>query len=391
MLNPELKGNYVAVCGNREDRHGIVLAKNQPAKLLGVKTGEPIWQAKLKCPDLVIVPPQYDQYLKYSKIVRDIYYNYTDMIEPFGMDECWLDVSGCTKSMGSGTEIANNIREQVKSETGLTVSIGISYNKIFAKLGSDMKKPDAVTYIPKDSFKEKVWPLPVGELLGVGIKTQQKLKVKNINTIGDLANASPERLKLWLGVNGIRLWRYANGYDNSAVSTFDYKAPIKSIGHGITCVTDLLNNDEVWRVILELTGSISRKLKENNLAATGVALSVKDKNLVNREYQCKLDYATTGTHDIAGKAFELFLKRYTWKNNVRAVSVRAINLVKGDLPRQLSFFDDDGKWLKTQKLENAIDNLRARYGKEIIKYASLMDDLKMPAAKDVELLLPSTY
>ncbi len=391
MLNPNLQGKHVAVCGNKADRHGIVLAKNQGAKMLGVKTGEPIWQAKIKCPDLVIVPPQYDQYLKYSEIVRNIYYNFTDMIEPFGMDECWLDVSGCTKSMGSGVKIAGDIKEQVKAKTGLTVSVGVSYNKIFAKLGSDMKKPDAVTYIPKENYKEKVWPLDVGELLGVGYKTRQKLKTKNINTIGDLAAASPERLKLWLGVNGIRLWRYANGYDNSRVSVFDYTPPIKSIGHGITCVTDLLNNEEVWRVILELTGTVARRLKENKLEASGIAISVKDKNLVTKEYQEQLFTSTSSTKALSKAFFDLFLRRYTWKENVRAVSVRAINLVSANMPKQLSFFDDGTAAEKQQKLDKVADSLKSKYGKKIITYASLMQDLKMPPAKDAELILPSFY
>ena len=226
MLNPELRNKAVAVCGATEDRHGIVLAKSERAKKAGVKTGMVNWEAKRLCPDLILVPPQYDQYLKYSKLAHEIYYRYTDLVEPFGMDECWIDVSCSTRLYGSGEKIAQNIRKAIKEELGLTVSIGVSYNKIFAKLGSDMKKPDAITVIKEADVESKVWTLPVSELLYVGRATTKKLEKYGIHTIGQLAAVNPQLLKSWFGVNGLNLWHYANGTDISRVMQKDFVSPI---------------------------------------------------------------------------------------------------------------------------------------------------------------------
>jgi DNA polymerase-4 len=388
LNNPKLRNKFVAVCGSQEERHGIVLAKNQRAKMMGVQTGEAIWQAKQKCPDLVIVPPNFDEYLKYSRLVREVYYQYTDLIEPFGMDECWLDVTGSTGLFGDGSQIAHKIRECVKKEIGLTVSVGVSFNKIFAKLGSDIKKPDAVTCIEKDSFKERVWNLPASNLLGVGRATAARLGKYNIKTIGELANTNPKYLKNWFGVNGVKLWRYANGFDDSRVAPFDYKSPIKSIGHGITCVADLVNDYEVWRVMLELTQDISRKLRANELLAGGVSIAVKDNTLFYKEYQCKMNIPTHSTMEIAKEAFNLFQKNYNWQNHIRAVTVRVIHLTSEHMPRQISLLSDETKRDKTEKIESAMEKIRERFGKQAVTYACLLGDLKMPKTKDVELIMP---
>src|SRR5574344_2109906 len=239
MLDMSLRGKPVAVCGSVEERHGIVLAKNYPAKAFGVKTGEAVWQAKQKCKDLLIVPPHYDDYMRYSRRAREIYGTYTDLVEPFGMDECWLDISGGRYRKVDGEKTANEIREKIKFELGLTVSVGVSYNKIFAKLGSDMKKPDAVTVIPQDTFREKIWGLPAADLLGVGRATQRVLDSYCIRTIGDLAKTDPDFLNRRLGKNGIALWQYANGNDRSRVMNADFVSPVKSVGHGITTIEDL--------------------------------------------------------------------------------------------------------------------------------------------------------
>lgn len=216
MLDPFLKGKAVAVCGSTENRHGIVLAKSDLAKKAGVKTGMVNWEAWQLCKDLIMVPPQYDQYLKYSKLTRAIYERYTDQVEPFGMDECWLDVTG-SRVQGSPMEIAEQIRKSIREELGLTVSIGVSFNKIFAKLGSDMKKPDAITEITRDGFREKVWPLHCSEMIYCGPATTRKLAIYGINTIGDVANTDPAFLKQLLGVNGLSLWMFASGNDTSRV------------------------------------------------------------------------------------------------------------------------------------------------------------------------------
>ena len=251
MLNPALRGKPVAVGGSAEARHGIILAKSQEAKVCGVKTGEALWQAKLKCPNLIIVEPHFEQYRRFSGYAHEIYLRYTDLVEPFGLDECWLDVTGSTHIFGSGEKIANEIRETIKAELGLTVSVGVSFNKIFAKLGSDMKKPDAVTCIGKDNFKEKIWHLPAADILGVGRSTEKKLESYGIVTIGDIAKSDAAFLRRILGKCGGELWSYANGLDSSRVKSYDLAIPAKSIGHGVTCRADLVNADEVWKVMLE--------------------------------------------------------------------------------------------------------------------------------------------
>lgn len=250
MLDPRLRGKAVAVCGSTEDRHGIVLAKSELAKRAGVKTGMVNWEAKQRCPDLILVPPQYEQYLKYSKLAHEIYYRYTDMVEPFGMDECWLDCTGGRGLYGDGPRIADEIRTAMREELGLTVSVGVSYNKIFAKLGSDMKKPDAVTIITSSDFKEKVWPLPASDLLYVGRATTKRLEGYGIHTIGDIARTPPELLRSWFGVNGLAIWKYASGTDTSRVAHKDFVSPVKSIGHGITCTADLEDPLPVDTVVL---------------------------------------------------------------------------------------------------------------------------------------------
>ena len=274
MLDPKLRGKAVAVCGSTENRHGIVLAKSYPAKAKGVKTGQANWEAREACPGLICVPPQYDQYLKYSRLVRSIYARYADDIEPFGMDEAWLLVRGCGSVRKGGLEVAEEIRQTVKEELGLTVSIGVSFSKIFAKLGSDMKKPDAITVLHEDNWREKVWPLPVSELLYVGPATTKKLAQTNVRTIGELAQMDPENLRARFGKNGVMLWAFANGLDNAKVSPTDFVPPIKSVGHGTTCVVDLESEYAVWLVLYELAQDVGHRLRESELAARGVQLTV---------------------------------------------------------------------------------------------------------------------
>lgn len=256
QLNPSLAGKPIAVCGAAEERHGIVLAKSYEAKAFGVQTGEAIWQAKNKCHNLIIVSPHYDKYVQYSRLAHEIYKKYTPLIEPYGLDECWLDVSGSVELFGSGEEIAAEIHRRFKEELGLTVSCGVASNKIFAKLGSDMKKPDATTVIPEEGFQELVWPLPVSDLWGVGRQTTKKLDSYCINTIGALAKTNPKFLQERFGIAGTQLWLYANGRDTSRVARYGYIAPIKSIGHGATTEKDMESDEEVWRTILDLTQEI---------------------------------------------------------------------------------------------------------------------------------------
>jgi DNA polymerase-4 len=386
MLHPELRGKAVAVCGSTEDRHGIVLAKSELAKKAGIKTGMANWEAKRLCPELVVIHPTFGQYLKYSKLTREIYGRFTDRVESFGMDECWLDLTGC--GWGKGKDIADKIRETVKAELGLTVSIGVSFNKIFAKLGSDMKKPDAVTVISQSDYKDTIWPLPASELIYVGRSTARKLATYGIRTIGDIANASPDFLRQVFGVVGVGIWAYASGNDTSRVMPGDYEVPIKSIGHGITCVEDLENTEEVWKVMLQLAQDIGHKLRQNDFLARGVQITIKDNKLAWNQYQAQLEVPTQSPMELARRARRLFEQRYDWRLPVRSVTVRAINLIPGSQPVQTTLFDDPARRDRREKLEDAVEDIRARFGKGAIYNACLMGDLKMPGLGIHEVNMP---
>ncbi|WP_077369913.1 DNA polymerase Y family protein [Anaerosalibacter sp. Marseille-P3206] len=387
-LNPKLKGIPLAVCGRREDRHGIVLAKSQEAKVLGVKTGEAIWEAQLKCPNLLIVPPNYDEYLKHSKWARDIYYDYSNQVEPYGIDECWLDVSGSLHLFGKGRDIAEEIRSRIKKELGITVSIGVSFNKIFAKLGSDMKKPDAVTEIAREDFKEKIWNLPVEELLGVGKASKKKLNRLMIFTIGDLARGDPDLIRMKLGINGVYLWNYANGRDYSSVTDRDYRAPVKSVGRGITTTEDLENNLEVYRVFRELSFGVSKALRSYGYLAGGIQISVKNNNLLSKQYQRQISYPSLSSTILAEEAYDLFLEKYSWESPIRALTIRAINLIGEKNGSQLSFYEDYSKLIKREKVDDAFFKIRERFGDYSISYAGLMGDIKMPMERNEVVTLP---
>ena len=376
MLHPELNGKCVAVCGSEEDRHGIVLAKNQRAKAMGVKTAETIWQARIKCPGLIVVSPHFEEYRKYSHIVRDIYKRYTDMIEPFGLDECWLDVTGSRMLFGDGLTIAERIRREVREETGLTVSVGVSFNKAFAKLGSDLKKPDAVTVIGRDDFKSIVHPLSVDAIIGVGKATAVKLKKFGISTIGELADTPLNFLEYHFGKHGNVLWKYANGEDDSPVTHIDDEREVKSVGHGITLTEDLTDNEEVWRVMFHLSRGIETSLREKGMLACSAAVAVKDSSLESREYQMPLKKPTCSAYEIAEQAFRLFKSKYSWKRSVRSVTVRVIKLCDRNGNMQLDFFQNDTE--KREKAEDAAYEIEKRFGKNALTYASLMGDMKLP-------------
>ena len=387
--NPALRDKKIAVCGSTEDRHGIVLTASYPAKRSGVKTGMANWQARQACPGLICVPPRYDLYIKYSKLVRRIYAQYTDDVEPFGMDENWLSIPyGRGDVEGEGRKIAEEIRRRVREEIGLTVSIGVSHSKIFAKLGSDMKKPDAVTVISRENYREKVWPLPVSELLYVGPATTRKLRAMNVQTIGALAQADLELLRGRLGKVGVMLWLFANGTDHAAVMPSDFVAPIKSVGHGTTCVCDLDADYSVWRVLYELAQDVGHRLRRYGLAARGVQITVKDKDLDYRQYQTPLVYPSQSPLEIAQAGFDLFRIRYSWHKPVRALTIRGINLIPEKQPVQLDIFNDARKREKQKALDDCVDTIRRRFGYRSIFAASLMGDLHMAQDKCETVTMP---
>lgn len=388
-LNPSLVGKRLVVCGSVEDRHSIVLAKSYEAKAFGVKTGDSLFEAKMKCPGLVAVKPHYDEYFKFSKLAHKIYYSYTNQVEPFGLDECWLDVTGSEKLFGSGEAIAHEIKERIKKELGITVSIGVSYNKIFAKLGSDLKKPDAVTVIKKDDFKEIVWPLSTDAIIGIGSKTKKKLMYMNINTLGELAKADVNLLKRKLGIRGLYLWQYANGYDSSEVCDYYHRDKIKSISRGVTTKADLNSYDEVKKIFEELAIEVSKKLIEEDLKAGGVRITIRDKNLDYVSFQKVFNETSISALRLNDKAMELFKERYDFKEAIRSLTISAINLTRNTKTEQLSLFAPK-KVIKDDRLEKVFNEIREKFGSDKIGYLGLELNSKMPEKPSV-VTLPSGF
>jgi len=383
VLNPELRDKAVAVCGSEEERHGIVLAKSEKAKKAGVTTGMPCWEAREKCPDIIIVKPHFEYYSKFSKYLHEIYQRYTDYVEPFGLDECWLDV---TKSQKSPMEIAEEIRQAVKDELGLTVSIGVSFNKVFAKLGSDLKKPDAITEITEENFKEKIWGLPCGDLLYCGRAMVEKLRRIGVKTIGQIAELTHEYMSDKFGKAGSDLWIYANGLDTSEVAHKDHYEPPKSIGHGITCVSDIQRFDDAKKVIYALCQDIGYKLRALKQRARGISLGVKYKDLTYQGYQIKLENPTQDEGFIAKTSCEMLKSRYNPMHIIRALTVTAINLEGESANEQISMIFDYEERDKRERLNKVIDEIKSEYGKDAIKPAIILDEDKMPKKEQGKVL-----
>ncbi len=375
VLNPAYRGVPMAVCGSLEDRHGIVLAKNEEAKRFGVVTAETIHSAKKKCPSLVIADPHYDRYIEFSRRVNEIYSRYTDLIEPFGIDESWLDVTASYRIFGSGEEIAQRIRREVKEELGITVSIGVSFNKTFAKLGSDYKKPDAVTQITEENFQKIVFPLPVTDLLFVGKKTAEQLLHFGIRTIGDLAAASPHLLVQHFGKNGESLSACARGEEHDPVCVPTDE--VKSIGRGQTFRRDLMNPEECFVGILHLSEQIGTSLREKGLVCSTVSLKIKDDNLVTIQRQKTLKTPTSLAKEISACAYEILCEQWKSGKPIRSLTVTASGLMdKRDSSRQLSFFEapQNAANEKEEKIEKTVDNIRQKYGSRAIVAGSVMDE-----------------
>ena len=367
LFNPTLKNLPVAVCGDKQNRHGIILAKNEHAKKYGVKTAEAIFEAQRKCPDLILLPPIYDKYSEYSKKAAGIYRKYTDMIEPFGIDECWLDVTGSTVIFGNGEEIALKIKEDIKRELGITASVGVSFNKIFAKLGSDMKKPDAVTVISRENFKDKVWSLPAESLLFVGSKTCEKLKSFGIHTIKDLTCCDDATLRKLLGKNGVQLKQYALGNDVSPVTTPADSDKPKSVGRSATGAADFAENTQVWKAFLAFCENICETLREKDLYASGVQVHIRTKALKVYEFSRSFPASTNCAITLAKWGFELFCQNYSFGEPLRSVGIRAINLKNSDCADQLDMFGDSEKERQLEKVEDSIYSVRKKYGRQCIK------------------------
>ena len=384
LYRPSLRHSPVAVCGSVEERHGIVLTKNQLAKQQGVQTGEAIWQARMKCPDLVCVPPDFALYIRFSQRMRRLYEEYAERVESFGLDEAWMDISNPGVTIGDGERIAHEIRNRVKRELGITVSVGVSFNKVFAKLGSDLKKPDAVTVIPPDAFQEKVWGLPVGELLFVGPATRRKLGEMNVRTIGDLARMDAGLLRGRLGKPGLTLKAYASGLDTSPVMPAQANAVIKSVGNSTTPPHDLQNTDDARCLYYLLAESVAARLRQDGLRAKCVAISARDTELVTRSCQQTLDRATNLSGEIARAALQLFQERFALGFPYRSIGLSCSALSPQDEPVQLDFMGDEAQRMKNERLENAIDGLRRRFGHQIVRRAVVLTDRQYATVNPVE-------
>lgn len=369
---PALWDVPVAVCGDPKSRHGIILAKNEPAKKRGVQTAETVWQAKKKCPVLVLLPPHHELYEVYSRRVNEIYGRFTDLVEPFGIDESWLDVTGSLHLFGGDARaLADRIRATVKAETGLTVSVGVSFNKVFAKLGSDLKKPDATTVIPPEGWRDIVWPLPVGDMLFAGRSTQRVLGQYGIETIGQLAACPEEMAEQLLGKMGGQLWRYANGLDNSPVRPGHQREPVKSVGNGTTFPADLVRWEQIRQGLAPLCDSVATRLRRQRLYAGGVSVTLKGADFKTVSRQTRLDEPTHLMRDIWETAQEL--ARQIWKapTPIRAMTVTALYVTEdGQAYRQLDLLGQTSarRNERQEKLESAVDAIREKYGSGAIRF-----------------------
>lgn len=374
LHHPELEGKPLAVGGDPESRHGIVLTADYIAKKYGVKTGMALWQAKQLCPEITFVSPRMDLYLRFSRMAHEIYAEYTDLQEAYGIDESWLDVTASATLKGDGYSIAKEISNRMKSELGITVSIGVSFNKIFAKLGSDYKKPDAITTMYTDEFQTKAWNLPVGDLLYVGRSTNQKLAKLGIRTIGDLARTDESILVSQLGKMGSVLWAFANGYDDSPVRKENAYAPIKSVGNSTTTHRDLVTDDDVKIIIYVLAESVAARLRENGFRCRVVEISIRDSELYSFTHQRKISNATNITEEIAVEAYRLFKESYDWKKPIRSVGVRGADLVNDNYWEQIDLFCDFQMREKHMKMDVAVDDIRRRFGFYSIQRGLMFQD-----------------
>lgn len=367
--HPEYRDVPMAVCGDPKSRHGIILAKNEHAKKYGVVTAETLWQAMKKCPELVTVPPHHAKYKEYSIKINEIYQQYTDMVEPFSIDESWLDVTGSLGLFGSGKAIADEIRERVKKELGLTLSAGVSFNKIFAKMGSEYKKPDATTVISRENYKTLLWPMPVSEMFFCGKKTSAKLMKSGIKTIGDLANADRVFLNALLGKQGDTLYIYANGLDDAPVAHYTDIRKEKSVGHGSTFSKNLTTLEEIETECISLSDGVATRLRRHGMKASGVKVDIKDDKFRVISRQQQLDFSTNLASDIYRCAVDIIKKNWNIGDPIRLITITAINLSDENESSQISLFDitDDSK-KKNEDLERTMDEIRQKFGKSSIHF-----------------------
>lgn len=390
---PSLHGKAVVVGGDEEARHGIVLAKSDLAKAAGIKTGNALWQARQACPGLITLPPNYALYLHLSGRARQIFGDYADKIEPFGLDEAWLDVSG-NETLHTAKLLGDKIRKRFIRELGLTASVGVANNKIMAKLGSDYQKPDATTLICPEDYPRIVWPLPASDLLYVGSSTFAKLKKIGIYTIGDIVHAPDGLIQKLLGKNGEMIHTFASGSDTSPVMLTGYADPIKSIGNSTTTPRDLVSNEDVLLTLWVLAEAVASRLRSHGFRAKTVQLYVRDKNLKGFERQAALPKPTQLAHDLVLAGMGLFTRNYNWDDRppLRSIGIRGCNLEPANGCVQMSLFQDENKKSKMEIIEHTMDDIRDRYGHFAVLRASMLGDgIGQINPKDDHIIHPVSY
>lgn len=376
LYNPPLRTKPVAVCGAVEDRHGIVLAANPLAKKFGIRTGDAVWQAKDKCRDLTVVEPHMDRYVAVSNTVREIYQDYSPQAEPFGLDECYIDLTGTDHLHGSGKMAADSIRARIEKECGITASVGVSFTRTFAKLASDMKKPNATTVITRNEYKQKVWPLPASELLMVGRATAKKLTLMGVNTIGQLAQSNPDVLKRRFGVNGLLIRAFANGEDTDPVGATGWRPEIKSIGNSTTTPRDLVSDEDIRLIAMLLSESVAERMREKNFLCRTVQIWIRYNDMTGFQYQTPLPFSSRTAKLICDTSVRLALRHRRPGVPIRSLGVRACNLIIDEAP-QLSFLPEQAADQRQEQLESAVQEIRKRFGHFAIERCSMLADRRM--------------
>ncbi len=389
LYHPETRHLPIAVGGSVEQRHGIILTKNALAKKFGVKTAEPIWQAKSKCPNLIVYPPDFSKYLKFSKLVKNIFLDYSDRVESFGIDEAWIDITHSYHLFGTPYRVAYLIKERIKNELGITASVGISYNKVFAKLASDIQKYDAITIINRENKEKIVDPLPTNDLLFVGNSTFEKLQALNIHTIGDIAKSEISYLKNVLGKTGELIHYYANGHDLSEVAKYDHSRVAKSIGNSTTTVTDMSTYQDIYLVLSILSQSVAARLKQQGLAGKCISVGLRTKELKSFSLQTTLINPTNLYQEILNESMELVKKNYFLDIPLRSIGVSVNKLISEDSHQQLDLFSKLDKE-KIRAVEDTVDKIRERFGYNSINYAltKLNPELTEFNPKDDHVIFP---
>lgn len=371
---PQLRGLPVSVGGDVEARHGIVLASTPEAKKKGVKTGMALYEAKQHCPNLIIIQPNFDRYKRFSDMMRAMMKEYTPLVESYGLDEAWMEITNPGVSLVDGYDLAATLRRRAREDFGITLSAGVSFNKIFAKLGSDYQKPDATTVISPTNFKRLVWPLPASDLLFVGPKTFRKLKNIEINTIGDIANSPPGMLETWFGKVGAMHVAHANGLDNTPVMPITTTRDIQSVGNSMTTPADMVTSDDVKCIFGLLADSVAMRLREAGMVGRCVSIHVRDTNLHIRSCQLTIDHYTCLAVEITDTAMWLFFERdYSQMLPLRSIGVSVSSLADFNKPLQMDLFGEVAWRDRLLKVDVTIDDIKRRFGSKAVVRANVLN------------------